>query len=90
MPTYFDAWDSTGDRAAGETSGDWARVADRLYKYLNAHSRTFREQREQTLTRRERLVLFSEKEAPFEHELRAQRSLLTALSVAHGKLAPAS
>ena len=78
MPSYFDAWDPTDDRAAGETSGDWARVVDRLYKYLNAHSRTFREQREQTLTRRERLVLFSEKEAPFEHELRAQRSLLTA------------
>ena len=76
MPSYFDALDSDEMHVAKQHAGDWAQVADALYKYLHHHHKHFRAKRESELSGRQPVILFSEKEAPREHELKAHRSLL--------------
>ncbi|CAE6918052.1 unnamed protein product, partial [Symbiodinium sp. CCMP2456] len=78
MPSYFAAWDDDETHVAKQRAGDWAQVADGLYKYLHRHHSKFREQRESELSGREQVILYSEKEAPLEHELKAHRSMLRA------------
>ena len=49
-----------------------------MYKYMNRHSRDFREQRSRELSQAQQLTLYSEREAPLEMEMKAQKELLAA------------
>ncbi|CAJ1427156.1 unnamed protein product [Effrenium voratum] len=77
LPVYFRAWDAAGRAAEDAQNGDWAKVASALLKYIHTHHSRFQNERE-TLSRADRLTLFSEVEAPIELELKGRLSLLTA------------
>ena len=77
LPSYFNVFDESGGSQEDADKGDWAKVAKTWLRYLHGHNEQFFEERA-SLTAGQRLALFSEVEAPLEHELKGRISLLNA------------
>lgn len=76
IPSYFSGWDETKEQE-DSSKGDWAAVASGLLQYIRTHHQQYPLERAE-LSRADRLTLWTDTEAPIQHEMKGRLSLLRA------------